>query len=279
MNPVGWNHSTHEKFYDYYAKESQSKTAINRFRSVKDCVVRFLDGHGRSENIPLEVADIGCGAGTQSMIWAESGHHVHGLDVNRPLVELARERASTGGYTIDFRVGSATELPWSDKSMDVCIVLELLEHVRGWEECLTEFDRILRPGGVLFLTTTNRLCPLQAEFNLPLFSWYPTKIKRHYEAIANTTRPEIVNYATYPAVNWFSFFDLRSWMGERGFYSHDRFDVMELKSKGRLNRGLVSIIRSVPMIRYLAHVATPGTMLLAIKGVRPTNKERRTHHG
>jgi 2-polyprenyl-6-hydroxyphenyl methylase/3-demethylubiquinone-9 3-methyltransferase len=59
---------------------------------------------------------------------------------------------------------------WPNRSMDVCLVPELLEHVREWRECLADFARVLRPGGVLVLTTNNKLCPVQQEFNLPLYS-------------------------------------------------------------------------------------------------------------
>jgi 2-polyprenyl-6-hydroxyphenyl methylase/3-demethylubiquinone-9 3-methyltransferase len=167
---AAWDHSTHENFYDYYAEESASEEALGRMRRVRDHILRVM---GSRRPKVLEVADIGCGAGTQSRVWAEAGQKVHALDVNQPLVELGRKRAAEAGYDIDFRVGSATALPWADESMDVCIALELLEHVSDWQSCIREFTRILRPGGALFFTTTSWLCPRQAEFNLPLYSWYP----------------------------------------------------------------------------------------------------------
>src|ERR1035437_5612052 len=107
-----WDHSTHDTFYDYYAKESQTEKAQQRFRGVRDAILRVMVNGERAHRI-LDVADIGCGAGTQSMIWAELGHAVHAVDVNEPLVDLGRERAAKAGFAIDFCVGSATALPWS----------------------------------------------------------------------------------------------------------------------------------------------------------------------
>ena len=216
---------------------------------------------------PCEVADIGCGAGTQSMIWAELGCKVHGLDVNKPLLELARRRAAKAGYQIDLVLGSAVSLPWPDDYVDVCLAVELLEHVGDWESCLKEFSRIVRPGGVLFLSTTNVLCPIQQEFNLPLYSWYPGAVKRYCEKLAKTTRPQLANYAKYPAENWFTFYRLRDFLELKGFESLDRFDSVDSSGKGRFARSILHCIRAVPLLRWLGHMATPGTSLIAVKRV------------
>src|SRR5262245_46539272 len=138
------DHSSHEQFYDYYARASQNEKTRARFIAIRDMLLRVLRDHRGPVN-PLEVADIGCGAGTLSILWAESGHRVHGLDINEPLLTLAKQRAAESHCDIDFRLGSATALPWPDSSMDVCVVPELLEHVAEWETCLQEFSRVLAP--------------------------------------------------------------------------------------------------------------------------------------
>ena len=84
--------------------------------------------------------------------------------------------------------------------MDVALLPELLEHVANWQDCLNEAARIVKPGGLLYLSTTSWLCPMQQEFNLPLYSWYPGFLKRKYERLAVTTRPEIANHCKYPCL-------------------------------------------------------------------------------
>lgn len=256
--------SSEERFYDYYADASQSEVTLQRFLSIRDLVLRIAAKEIGSA-IALEVADVGCGAGTQCMMWAEMGHRVHGLDVNESLLDLARTRAVNGKYTIDFQVGSAVDLPWAEESMDVCLVPELLEHVAEWQRCLSECVRILRPGGMLFLTTSNKLCPRQQEFNLPFYSWYPAPIKRYFERLAVTTHPQLANFARYPAVNWFTFYSLRGVLVASGFKCLDRFDVMDLTKKNAIARIVLVLVRSSSVLRWLAHVATEGTMLIAIK--------------
>ncbi len=259
---VGWDHSTREEFYRYYAQSSESETTYERFKLTQAAVLRVL--HRDSEAI-LDVADIGCGAGTQCFVWAGLGHRVNGLDVNAPLIDLARRRAQEYKLPVSFTVGSATDLPWPDDSMDVCLVPELLEHVAPWKECLREFARVLRPGGALFLSTTNKLCPKQQEFKLPAYSWYPGVVKRHVERLSVTTHPRLANYATYPAVNWFSFYQLRNELTRLGLCSFDRFDTVDASRKGAAARTVLGAIRRFPPMRFLAHVLTPYTWVIATK--------------
>lgn len=258
-----WDHGTNEEFYEYYSNASLTDKTLERFTGVMDMMHRVL-GPERAVR-SLDVADIGCGAGTQCILWAERGHRVHGLDINRKLVELGSRRAAEKELTIDFNVGSATDLPFADESMDVCLAPELLEHVEEWEPCMREFTRILRPGGLLYVSTTNKLCPKQQEFELPLYSWYPGFLKRHYEKLSVTTRPELVNHAKYPAVHWFTYYGLRAWLRERGFDSQDRFDVTSLDDKSALGRFVIRLIRAFPPVRLLAQMATPGTTIVATK--------------
>jgi len=259
--PHAWDTASKPEFFQYYADESLSERTLQRYTGIRDAVLRVLAPGGTR----LRVADIGCGAGTQAYLWAESGHDFHGLDVNRPLIELARQRARDAGVEATFEVGSATALPWPNESMDVCLLPELLEHVVEWETCLREAARVLVVGGVLYLSTTNKLCPKQGEFELFMYSWYPAPMKRRYERLATTSQPQLVNHATYPAVNWFSFYGLRTFLEKLGFACMDRFDLAALGEHGTLQRAALRAVRSVPPLRFLAHVATPYTAVLARK--------------
>ena len=260
-----WDHSSDQHFVDYYAQQSLSPETAQRFTLVRDKSLRLLTKINGGDIPELNVADIGCGAGMQAQLWAERGHKVFGLDVNAPLIEIARQRAENARLAIQFDVGSATELPYPDASMDVALLPELLEHVADWQGCLDEAIRILKPGGLLYLSTTNWLCPVQQEFNLPLYSWYPGFIKRRYEHLAVTTRPELANYCKYPAVNWFSFYSLADYLRKNGFRSLDRFDMIETEGKGALVRFVLSLVKAIPPLRFLGQVLTPGSIVFAIR--------------
>lgn len=260
-----WEHSTRQDFFEYYRDESISESAFQRFKAIRRMMLEVIAREHGPDFGPLDVADVGCGAGTQCMLWSKLGHRVHGLDVNAPLIELARQRSAELDRPVQFWVGSATDLPWADESMDVCLVPELLEHVPLWREVLDEATRVLRPKGLLFLTTTNKLCPIQQEFKLPLYSWYPGKLKRYCEHLATTTHPELAGHAVYPAVNWFTFHQLKRELQGRGLDSLDKFDVIDRSHFGPIKNTLTSAILSSSLLRWIALAATPYTRIIAIK--------------
>lgn len=266
MTPNGSQlvHSSHKEFVEYYSEKSLRPEAIRHFQTIQSAILRIM-ARTRDQRRKYDVLDVGCNAGTQCSIWAEAGHRVNGLDINEPLLELARERAREKCQTIDYRLGTAAVLPWPDQSMDVCIALELLEHVEDWKACVDEFDRVLRPGGVMFLSTTNALCPKQSEFNLPAYSWYPGRMKRHYERLAFTDRPELANFAKFPAVHWFTPYSLKAELGKKGYSCFDRFDLVDTSKKSALAGLVVKAVRGVALLRWMGFLFTEGTMLLAAK--------------
>jgi len=253
-----------DPFVAYYEAESTSVASINRSEAIMDNLLRLRHAL-RLGTDGLTVADIGCNAGTQSTVWARCGHNVHGIDINEPLVEIARQRNQDTGPDIDFRVGSATNLPWESDSMDICLLPELLEHVPDWKQVIGEACRLLKAGGMLYLSTSNRLCPVQKEFDLPLYSWYPGRLKRYCLQLALTTRREWVAYADYPAVNWFTPYELARDLEHRGFTSYDRFDIIDRKNRPFWQRYILQTIRTVTPLRWLGHVATPYSLLIGVK--------------
>jgi 2-polyprenyl-3-methyl-5-hydroxy-6-metoxy-1,4-benzoquinol methylase len=261
---ASFDHESDPRFYGYYEKESLSEATLVRFRTIKNKLLALAAREGIAVE-GLQVLDIGCGAGTQSRLWAEEGHRVNGLDVNAPLIELARDRAAQAQLQIEFRMGSATALPYPDRCMDVCLMPELLEHVADWETCVNEAVRVLRPQGLLFLSTTNVLCPRQQEFNLPLYSWYPRFAKRRIERLAVTTRPQLANHAKYPAVHWFSYYQLAGYLSVRGIRCFDRFDMIDVAGLSTLPRFAIAAARAAAPLRFFGHVLTEGTTVFGVK--------------
>src|SRR5215471_11187075 len=258
------DHSSDPNFLAYYERESVSEETVGRFTRIRDRALALWSERNRRAG-PVDVVDIGCGAGTQALLWAEKGHRVRALDVNEPLLQIGRERARQRGLTVGFELGTATALPFETASADVCLLPELLEHVADWESCLREAARILRPNGFLYVSTTNWLCPVQDEFTLPLYSWYPSPLKRHFEKLAVTTRPAIANHARYPAVNWFTFFELRDYLAALGFDSLDRFDMLARQPLSAPKRLVARLATFSDATRFVAQVFTNGSTVWALK--------------
>jgi len=257
-------HDNDPRFVKYYLDASLTDRAFERAAGIKAAVLRMRAGLG-DETRNLLVADIGCNAGTQSRCWLEAGHRVRGVDISRELVEAARSRNAVFGERAEFTVASALDLPWEDETFDVCLLPELLEHVDDWQKCLQEATRVLKPGGSLFLSTTNVLCPKQQEYALPLYSWYPKRLKQYWVRRALSDAPEVANFATYPAVHWFSPHQLASFLRSLGVMAYDRFDVMDSANRSVLTRVALAAIRKCPPLRFAGHVLTPSTIIFGRK--------------
>jgi len=251
-----------DPFVEYYEAQSASRETVEHFHRLRDLLLRVL-GHGRGAR--TLVADIGCGAGTFSRICAEAGCEVHGLDVNPALIEIARQRAGADSNAVEFRVGSADALPWPDSAFDIVVMPELLEHVPNWRACLAQAARILRPGGILYVSTTNRLCPVQQEFDLPAYSWYPGWLKERCLKIAMTTRREWVNHATYPALNWFDPYRLAAEFAKLGLGSLDRFDLLAGYGENPRKRRIGQLATMFRAVRLIGHVLSSGTTMVGRK--------------
>ena len=250
-------------FVAYYEEQSASPGALAHFARVRASLLAIFSDQRSSAR--LRVADVGCGAGTFSRIWAREGAEVKGIDVNASLIQIARQRADAERLCIEFAVGSATELPWSDRDFDIVVMPELLEHVEDWRRCLREGVRVLDAGGLLYLTTTNRLCPKQQEFSLPLYSWYPARLKKQCLDRALTDRRHWVSHAEYPAVHWFSPYQLAEEFVALGLEPLDRFQVFRRFSPSMPKRIAGAIADSLPPLRFLGHVLTPSTVIIGRK--------------
>ena len=216
-------------------------------------------GHGR-------LLDVGCGIGLYSEFWHAQGMDVTGVDVDGDQVSYAARRAKEQGWDIRYRVASGDRLPFHAGSFDIVYANSLLEHVDNWEPCLTEWVRMLAPGGLLWVETTNVLCPRQGEFRwLPLYSWWPASLKGLAVRAARGPFPALANYTPCPALHWFSFFQLERWFKARGLAVRDRFDCLDMAAAGRAKRMIRTLALSSRTGRHLAYLLISPLVVIATR--------------
>jgi len=100
---------------------------------------------------PSDVADIGCGTGTLSVLLAQAGHRVRGLDLAPRMVDRARAKAREAGVEVDVAVGDASYPPWPDASVDAVVARHVVWALPDARDALQRWLRLLRPGGGLVL--------------------------------------------------------------------------------------------------------------------------------
>jgi 2-polyprenyl-6-hydroxyphenyl methylase/3-demethylubiquinone-9 3-methyltransferase len=104
----------------------------------------------------LRLLDIGCGGGLVSEPMRRLGADVVGIDASEKNVAVARLHAERQGLAIDYRADTAEGLRAGGETFDVVLALEVVEHVARPELFLECCAALVKPGGVLVLSTLNR---------------------------------------------------------------------------------------------------------------------------
>ncbi|MBS0564395.1 MAG: bifunctional 2-polyprenyl-6-hydroxyphenol methylase/3-demethylubiquinol 3-O-methyltransferase UbiG [Proteobacteria bacterium] len=116
---------------------------------------------GRDLTLPrpftgLRLLDIGCGGGLLSEPMARLGAEVMGADAAEANIPVARLHAGQAGLTIDYRHTTAEALAAAGEGFDVVLAMEIVEHVADPQGFVTTCRGLLRPGGMLIMSTLNR---------------------------------------------------------------------------------------------------------------------------
>lgn len=106
-----------------------------------------------------EVLDAGCGVGWGAALLAEAGaKRTVGIDISKEALENARGR--TRG-SVELVQGDLCKLPFDDASFDLITCFEAIEHIADPDVALEELRRVLRPDGVLLISTPRRRVSLR----------------------------------------------------------------------------------------------------------------------
>lgn len=124
----------------------------------------------------ISLVDIGCGGGLVAEPMARLGAAVTGIDASEKNIGVARVHADGEGLSIDYRATTAEDLAATGATFDVVFALEIVEHVADVPFFLAECAKMVRPGGLMIVSTLNRtakafaLAVVGAEYVL---GWLP----------------------------------------------------------------------------------------------------------
>lgn len=100
---------------------------------------------------PSVVADLACGTGTMSVLAAELGHQVCGIDLSGEMVARARAKTAPFGAAVQIDQADVSEPPFGPASVDVVLARHILWTLPDPATALSRWARLLRPGGRLVL--------------------------------------------------------------------------------------------------------------------------------
>lgn len=98
------------------------------------------------------VVDIGCGTGNATLLAAAGGATVMGVDPSPRLMDVARTRAAERGLSIEFRAGTAADLPLDDASVDLALSVFAVIFAPDPAAAAAEISRVLTPAGRAVIT-------------------------------------------------------------------------------------------------------------------------------
>ena len=115
----------------------------HRYRLIEKQAAKFPGG---------KLLEVGCGAGWESVAWAQAGMEVHSIDLSTAALELTKKNFDHHKLSADLRWGNAEEIPFADNTFDIVTSLGVLHQTESTEKAVSEVWRVLKPGGEAVIT-------------------------------------------------------------------------------------------------------------------------------
>ncbi len=158
-----------ERWVDYWKGTRQRcKRLMQAFEPLVP-----MDFRGKS------VLDLGCGQGGLGELLVGRCHSYTGADLHHHVLQFAQAAPGQGYVQCN-----GISLPFRDQSFDVIFAFDVVEHLVGgspWQvQCLRELRRVLRPLGMIFITTPNRWYPYEGHTHLYFPQYLPSLLRDRY---------------------------------------------------------------------------------------------------
>ena len=128
-----------------------------RLSYIRDAACRKFERNVKSLNslAGLRMLDIGCGAGLLCEPFARLGAEVIGVDPSATNISVAKLHAERAQLSIDYRCTTVEELDPLER-FDIVLAMEVVEHVVDVGAFLDRCALLLKPGGMMVVSTLNR---------------------------------------------------------------------------------------------------------------------------
>ena len=129
-----------------------------RLTYIRDQICRhFTRDKKASKSLSgLSVLDIGCGGGLVCEPLTRLGASVTGIDPAAETIEAAKAHARASSLDIEYQATTAEDIAAKGQSYDVVLLLEVVEHVPDVPAFLKAVAPLVRPDGIMILSTLNR---------------------------------------------------------------------------------------------------------------------------
>jgi len=161
-------YSQSKKWFEWYAKVAIFKG----LRTVK--MLKEYKGYDS------RLLDLGCGAGITLTFLAQAYERSVGCDIDRDAIEATRRILERVGVKASLVKYGGDRLPFRSNSFDIVTSIEVIEHAKDPEKMLSEIKRVLKPDGILHVTTANKWWPYEPHYKLLFLSYLPRSVANWY---------------------------------------------------------------------------------------------------
>lgn len=112
--------------------------------------------HNFNNQKDLTILDIGCGGGLVTAALGQAGWCVTGIDASSANISAAQQHATENGIQTEYLCATVEELVKENKTYDIILCLEVVEHVANISEFISNISKLLNESGAIVLSTFNR---------------------------------------------------------------------------------------------------------------------------
>lgn len=142
----------------YHSKTKRQLKIIKDNNFTYRLLVSVISKYLKKPN--QKILDIGCGAGTLSLYVANKGHNVLGLDISsKAIKECLKSKKALGLNNVAFRTLDFLAMKTKNK-YDAVLFTEVIEHLEDGGKALGSIHNLLKPSGIMILSTPLDTAPL-----------------------------------------------------------------------------------------------------------------------
>jgi len=154
-----------------YECEKLLKDWADKERVAQKIVEDFKKRVG--ELVGKSLLDVGFGNGTFVVAFARAGAIVSGIETNPILFGMAKENLHKLNIESNLKIYDGHVFPFENNSFDYIYSTSVLEHVTDPSRFLKEINKVLKPGGKVYLSFPNRFAPRETHTGIWFLSYFP----------------------------------------------------------------------------------------------------------
>ena len=204
--------------------------------------------------------EVGTGPGWFPVMCRLKGIPCEGLEISQQLVDFGAGLARQHGLEPSIRLGNLEQEEIGENRYKIVVCNSVFEHIEHWRPCLGKICKVLKPGGILVFSSTNRFSFTSGEYDFPLYGWLPDKWRNALRV--NRQGPDIMKLGI--DFNQFTYPKLREAFREAGFSGiYDLIEIADPESPWK--KTTIKAARASSLVKWAVLTFTSATVLVCKK--------------